>query len=486
MADSQRGEYLERLVVEQAALIVSLQASVALLQERVAVLEKAAGQDSSNSSKPPSSDGVGSREKRAERRAEARAVGRRAGKQPGTPGANLRRRDPDETTVHVPVCCGGCGSGLDAAVVVDTEVRQVIDLIPARVHVTEHVVQRRRCSCGHETAGVFPPAARGAVCWGPEVRALALYLMDRQHLPVARCAELLADVLGAPVSTGWLCGLQLEAAGRLGPFIDEVRGQLVVAAVLCADETGTALATGKAWVHTIATGLLTLLVAHPKRGVEALTDMGILGVYHGVVVHDGWRPYERLGSFDHAQCGAHFLRHLDAAAQVHANQQWTATVRRCLLAARTAAQIAADAGESNVPVKIAKPIRAEYDRAVTAAFALCPPGPPPRRRGTGGWLAWQRDTYNLASRLRNEQDQILRVLTNTAVPFTNNTAERALRMVKIHDKISGTFRSDDHLDAFVAVRSYLQTAAKHEKNLLTALRELFTTGPWIPPRPAPA
>ena len=189
---------------------------VALLQERIAVFEKTVGQDSLNSSKPPSSDGVGPRKKRAERRAEARVVGRKPGKQPGAPGAHLRRRDPDETTAHVPVCCGGCGSGLDEAVVVGTEVRQVIDLIPARVHVAEHVVESRRCRCGLETAGVFPAPARAAACWGPEVRALALYLMDRQHLPVTRCAELLSDVLGAPVSTGWLCSNTLNAA--LIPF----------------------------------------------------------------------------------------------------------------------------------------------------------------------------------------------------------------------------------------------------------------------------
>ena len=177
---------------------------------------------------------------------------------------------------------------------------------------------------------------------------------------------------------------------------------------------------------------------------------------------------------------------MDAAAEVVFNKDWAGTVRACLLAARAAAEIAADAGKRAVPAKIAAAIRADYHHAVTAAFALCPTGPLPRRRGTGGWLAWQRDTYNLASRLRNEQDQILACLTDTRVPFTNNMAERALRMVKIHDKISGTFRSNDHLDAFVTVRSYLQTAGKHGINLLDALRQLFTTGPWIPPRPAPA
>ena len=367
--DVLRAEY-ERLVGEQRVLIE-------LLEARVAVLEKAAGQDSSNSSKPPSSDGVGPRRKRAERRAEARVAGRRPGKQPGAPGAHLRRRDPDEVVVHAPQCCGGCGTDMAVAVVVAVEVRQVVDLIPASVRVTDHVVERRRCGCGYETAGVFPSPARAPVCWGPEVRALAVYLMDRQHLPVMRCAELLSDVLGAPVSAGWLCGVQLEAADRLEPFMDVVRAQLAVAAVLCADEAGTALATGKVWVHTLATGLLTLLVAHPKRGVDAMRDMGILEAYEGTVVHDGWKSYETIGSFNHAQCGAHFLRHLDAAAEVVFNKDWTGTVRACLLAARAAAEIAADAGHRRVPKKITAAIRADYDLAVTAAFRLCPAGPPP-------------------------------------------------------------------------------------------------------------
>jgi transposase len=160
VSDSTRADY-ERVIAEQAVLIVSLRELIEVQAARIAVLEKAAGQDSSNSSKPPSSDGVGPRKKRAERRAEARAVGRRPGKQPGTPGTHLRRRDPDVTIVHAPVCCGGCGTSMDVAVVVGTEARQVIDLIPARVCVSEHVVERRRCACGHETAGV--PAERSRI-----------------------------------------------------------------------------------------------------------------------------------------------------------------------------------------------------------------------------------------------------------------------------------------------------------------------------------
>jgi transposase len=156
-------------------------------------------------------------------------------------------------------------------------VRQVIDVPPVRVTVTDHIAQRRRCGCGTVTTATFPPEAKAPVCWGPEVRALALYLLDHQHLPVERCAELLAELLDAPVSTGWLCQLQLEAAGKLAPFITQIKAQLGTAPVVHADETGTRIGVTKHWVHTLSTRLLTLLVVHPKRGVEALVDMGAPG-----------------------------------------------------------------------------------------------------------------------------------------------------------------------------------------------------------------
>ena len=158
---------------------------------------------------------------------------------------------------------------------VGTVTRQVIDVPPVRVTVTDHVAERRRCRCGTITVGTFPPAARAPVCWGPEVRALAVYLLDRQHLPVERTAELLAELVDAPVSTGWLCQVQLEAAGRLVPFITGLKTRLAAEAVVCADETGTRVGTTKQWVHTLTTRLLTLLVVHPRRGVAALEEIGV-------------------------------------------------------------------------------------------------------------------------------------------------------------------------------------------------------------------
>lgn len=470
-----------------AQRIIELEASLAenqALRDRIAHLEAELNLNSENSSKPPSADPVKPRQSRAERRASARAAGRRQGKQPGAPGANLARRTPDETINHAPVCCGSCGDDLAGAEVVGEVRRQVLEIPEVRVRVSDHVAERRRCACGHETLGSFPPEARAPVCWGPEVRALAIYLMDRQHLPLERTAELLGELLDAPVSTGWLCSVQQEAAGKLAPFITMLKGRLAEAPVVHADETGTRVGLTKRWVHTLATNLLTLLVVHPKRGVEALEDIGILGDYNGTVVHDGWAPYEVFEGATHAQCGAHLIRHLAAVAETPAFSTWCAEMIEILLAAKATSEAAAGEGRPRVGASTAAGLRRRYQSCLDDAFALLPPGPLPRRRHEGGWDVHQRAAFNLATRLRNDDDQVLRLLDDTRVRFDNNIAERALRMVKLHDKISGTFRNDDGAAAFATIRSYIQTAALNGHNRLDALHQLFTTGPWLPPRAA--
>ncbi len=453
------------------------------LADRVRALEAAARADSSTTSKPPSRDGIEVRKKRAERRKDARASKRAAGKQPGAPGRHLARRDPDVTVEHRPAACCGCGADLAGAEVVGTVTRQVVDLPPVTPTVTDHVSYRCRCACGTETLAELPPAARAPVCWGPEVRAFAVYLLVRQHLPVERTAELLADLLGAPVSTGWLCQVQLEAAGRLAPFITELKAQLGSSPVVHADETGTQVGLTKHWMHTLTTRLLTLIAVHPKRGLEAIRDIGILPGYGGTIVHDGYAPYDIFENAKHAQCGAHLLRHLDDVGQAVAFEAWTSQLAGVLIDAKAAAEAAAETGRPAVAEDIAAAIRDRYAATLDVAFALLPPGPPPPRRHTGGWSTAQRKAWNLATRMRDRADDVLRCMADTRVSLDNNVAERALRMVKIHDKVSGCFHSLDGAEAFAAIRSYLQTANNHGENLLGVLRQLFNAGPWMPPVP---
>lgn len=466
------------------ARVAELEAENERLTAKVADLEEERGRHSGTSSKPPSSDTLAQRAKQVEARqaaGKAKAKRRKPGKQPGDRGRNLQRvAEADRTVVHRPQCCAGCGAGLGDATLAGSSSRQVFDLPEQRVTVTDHIAERHRCACGHTTAAAFPAEATAPACWGARVRALAVYLLVRQHLPVARTAELLGDVLGAPVSAGWLAGLPGEAARRLAGFIQRLKALLRRARVIHADETGCRVSGRKWWFHTLATAALTLLICHQRRGAQALIDTAVLPGWDGVVVHDGWAPYDTLDGPDHAQCGAHLLRHLAAVAETASQAAWANHMADILRAAKAANGRAVARGDPAVPRSTAARIRARYRACLDEAFAGLPPGPRPRRRGTGGWLGYQRQAWNLAERMRRLEADILRLLDDTTIPFDNNEAERALRMVKLQQKISGCFRTPEGAHAFAAIRSYLQTAGKQHQNRYRVLIDLFTNGAWLP------
>ncbi len=461
------------------------------LAARVADLERQLGRHSGNSGKPPSSDTVTQRHQqneerlsRAERRRRARAKAkellegkdapkRRPGKQPGEPGSRLEfADDPDAVVEHHPERCSGCGADLAQGEVTGVERRQVFDLPRRRLEVTEHRAATCRCACGATTKAVFPPAARATTCYGPAVRALGCYLVSRQHLPVARAAELLADALGAPVSTGWLAGITLEAAGGLTGFLAELRAQLVAADVLHADETGARISGARWWFHVACTDLVTLLDCHDRRGVAAFEDMAVLPFFSGVLVSDGWKPYWSVGAAEHALCCAHLLRDLASVAQVASQAPWADAMADLLVEAKRAVEAA---GAEGLDRRRLRALRARYTRTLNLGYAANPEPASGRKRD-----AIERESWNLLRRLDTQRTDVQRHWTNPAVPFDNNQAERDVRMVKLQQKISGCFRTLAGARAFCAVRSYLQTAAKHGVGQLDALTRLFNGDPWMP------
>ena len=292
MAGADRSDELlaecARLVAENATLTaenarlsaenVELRSLVERLEARIAELEHRQGRNSGNSSLPPSRDDAEARAAQTAKRQSRRTKsGRRQGKQPGGPGAHLARAaHPDRTVVHSPSACGCCGAGLGDAPISGRESRQVFDLPERRAEVTEHVAERRRCECGTETRADFPAEATAPACFGPAVRAAGLYLMVRHHIPVARAAEILSDLLGVPVSTGFLASLSAEAADGLNNFIDELTGPLANEPVAGADETSVRVAGAKWWFHVCCTALFTFLGVHPSRGIAATDDLNLL------------------------------------------------------------------------------------------------------------------------------------------------------------------------------------------------------------------
>lgn len=477
----------------------ALRAVVGVLEARIAKLERETSRHSGNSGKPPSSDTMADkaaqateRLSRAERKRRARAKAKQLlkgddapkrgpGKQPGDPGKHLPMTDtPDVVIHHEPQACSGCGADLAGGSVLGVERRQVFDLPRRRLDVTEHRAEARRCGCGRTTKATFPPAAKAPACYGPGVRALAVYLMCRQHLPVARVAELLADALGAPVSTGWLAGLNSEAAAGLEGFLAELRCQLIAEDVLHADETGARISGARHWFHVACTSMLTLLDCHPKRGTVAFNDMGVLGLFEGVLVSDGWKPYWSYPALDHALCCAHLLRDLASVAEVPTQTAWADAMADLLVEAKNTLEAALAADQAGLSKAQLRNLRFRYTRILTHAKAANPEPAGDRKRD-----ALEREAWNLLRRFDTQRADIQRHWADPRVSFDNNQAERDLRMVKLQQKISGCFRTMAGAKAFCAVRSYLQTANKHELNLLDVLTRLFNADPWMPATAGP-
>jgi transposase len=481
---------LEAWIAELEALNTAQAATIEALLVRIAELEtRLETKDSGNSSMPPSRDGPDRRQRRAaerdarkQARADAGGTPRPPGKQPGAPGSTLRRRAPDTTVTHSPACCRQCAADLADAVVVGTLCRQVLDIPEPSLVVTDHVIEKRRCRCGHVTAGVFPAEATAAVCWGPRVKAVAVYLMIRQHIPLERAHEALEVLFAAPVSQGSLAAWPIDAAQRLQPFTTELFVLLKQCAVVCADETPIRVGTATGYVHTISTDTLTMLAHHTQRGLEAIVAIGALPGYTGVIMHDGYGVYncDEFTTASHAQCHAHLDRHLvDVGAWVK-HKPWCDQMRRVLWDIQAATRAAVAAGHATVESDVADPLKARYQQTLGLAFEILPPGPPARLRRRDGWHPKDRAAWNLACRFRDQHEQILRLLDDTRIPATNNDAERSLRMCKIHDKIAGRFANPVNAEAFCTIRSYIQTGRKQAQNTLTNLTRIYTETPWLP------
>jgi transposase len=315
------------------------------------------------------------------------------------------------------------------------------------------------------------------------VRALVCYLLVHQHLPVDRAAQLLADVLGAPVATGTLAAAVAEGARELDGFVQVVRDRLAAAPVVHFDETGARVAGRLHWVHSASTGLLSLFTVHTKRGKVAMDAAGVLPGFAGVAVHDGWAPYWRYAHVTHALCGAHLLRELDAVTQ-EPGQGWAAGMAELLVDAKLACDRARAAGVQRVDDQARARLHTRYERLLADGQAANPPPPVNgrRRRRTR-----RSPAARLLARLDTHREEVLRLLDDTRVPFDNNQAERDLRMVKLQQKISGCWRTPAGAEAFLALRSYLSTARKHGRNPLAVLGQLFQGQAWLPPLgPLPA
>ena len=437
--------------------------------------------NSGNSSKPPSRDPAVERSRQAEaRRAKRSRDGkvRRPGKQPGGDGTTLAMvENPDEVVVYAPAVCAGCGGSLTDAEVTATVHRQVVDLPVVTPTVTEHQAQTRRCGCCNTTtAAAFPDGVRAPVSYGPRVKAIVVYLLARQHIPVGRAQEAMADLFGLKISAGTVDACYAEAGRRLEGFIAALVAFLRTLPVLHADETTDRIGTVTCWMHVVSTASYTLIHASATRGLEAVRTAGVLIGYRGVIVHDRLALYWKLTAARHGICSAHLLRDLAQAATVATQKTWAEGLAGLLVEINTACDDARHRGLKTLAPAARNAFNSRYDHLVAAALAANPDPPAGRKRD-----ALARQSYNLAVAFRTHKKPILAFMNNLAVGMTNNQAERDLRPVKLHRKISSCFKSQAGAERFAHVRSYLYTTRKNDIPAIDALTGLFTGNPWMPP-----
>lgn len=444
---------------EKDALIVAL-------LERIEELERRLGLNSSNSGKPPSSDGYKKPSRVTNQREK---TDRKSGGQAGHEGTTLRQvANPNKVIEYVPAVCTGCGGALSIEQATGHQKRQVFDLPEPGVEVTEHRAHICWCqACGTETRAAFPAEVRAAAQYGATVEAVVVYLQAWQLIPEDRLAELMGDVFGVEVATSTVAAMGHRKAQELAGLAEYIEQQVKHAAVKHLDETGYRIAGVLQWLHVASTWLLTCYRTSAKRGAM------LTGV-RGIIVHDFWRPYLTMLGVTHALCNAHHLRELKALIDIE-HEPWARAMHRFLRQVCHAANLVRARQRSLSPRLLAW-LSARYDRILVQGFTFHESQPPlgaglPPRRGR----IRRRTGHNLLLRLRDHKEDTLRFLYDPTVPFTNNQAERDLRMMKVRQKISGGFRSDTGAQTFTTLRTVLSTARKQGWNILATL----TTPPAI-------
>ncbi len=469
---------LSQLRAENATLREQLAVALAELQDLKARLAK----DSHNSSKPPVSDGL--KRPLPQTRSLRRRSGRKPGGQLGHRGETLHlvaTGQVDAVVEHRPTICATCQLPLDeTAAVVGRERRQVHDLPPTRLQVTEHQAVQVQCgACQHLTAAAFPATAPSRAQYGPHLRAWVVYLVTQQCVPYARVRDLLDETYGVRLSLGTLVAWVQQAAQALLPVEAALKQALQQAPVLHSDETGVRRAGRLAWAHVTSTPHLTHYAIHPKRGTAATDAVGILPGYTGVSVHDGWKPYQTYTSCQHALCNVHHLRELTFLEEQY-QQTWATDLKALLSEMRTAVEQARTHGQPRLLPAQRDAFVARYTQTLAVGRAANPPHPPPEHCPRHRGRRKQSPARNLLERLSLGQAQVLAFLDDFTIPFDNNQAERDLRMLKVQQKISGGFRSDTGAEVFARLRGYVSTLRKQGRALLNALESLFTSNPLYP------
>jgi transposase len=457
-------EQLEKL--EKADLIEVIQGLREQLAEQSRLIQQLRDQlakNSQNSSKPPSSDGLKKPKTVSLREAGKRAPGGEVGHQ----GNTLRMvAQADHVVAHGVERCPHCQSDLSSVEAVGQEKRQVFDLPAVQLEVTEHQAAIKQCrACGGVATGHFPAHVSQPTQYGPRLKAQASYFNLYHFIPLARTEELLCDLYGdAPTQAAFLDAHQ-QLLVATAPTRQSIQQAVLAADVVNFDESGLRVEGQLHWLHVASTATLTHYHVHPKRGAEGMAAGAILPEFQGQAVHDHWASYLKFDHCDHTFCNGHHLRELQFIDEQY-QQAWAAELAQLLRTIQR--EVAATPPPAtSLPAARLTDFHAQYDKLIADGLALHPQTAdlPHNPRGRPK----QSPPKNLLDRLKTHKAGVLAFMHDFRIPFDNNQAERDIRMIKVKQKVSGSFRTADGADTFCAIRSYISTARKQGLNVLDSL-----------------
>ena len=448
-------------------------ATIKALEETIRELQSRLGRNSRNSSQPPSKDGFDKPKPKSQRK----RSGRKPGGQEGHPGAHMAvPHEPDEIRQHLPSKCLCCprlaecrGEG---GVFSCGEKRYEVDVVVG-TKVTEHQsLEAVACPYG-ETVGAaaFPENIRAHVQYGDSVAVLAGLLNTYGAVSVNRIHVLLGSLMGVGLSTGTIASMTSQCAAKVGGTLAAIKEMLAKEDVVNFDETGTDVNGRTLWVHNSSTPRLTYQTIDAKRGQAGMEGNGVLTGFHGIAVHDCWKPYWKYGDARHAVCCAHLLRELTWVEEFCEEHAWATRFKSLLLEMKKAKERTMGREVKEISRYYGTKFSKEYDDIVADAEAVCPepPAPPGPRRGRRK----KGKVRSLVERIKALKEPICMFLHNFLVPFDNNQAERDVRNVKTKTKVSGCFRTEDGVQDYLDIMSYLSTGMKHGVSVFDALTAAF-------------
>jgi len=437
------------------------------LLERIEQLEKRLAKDSHNSSKPPSSDGL----KRPNKtRSLKEKSNKKTGGQKGHNGSHLKMvAKPDHTIIHEleKDCC--CGRSLKDTIASGWQKRQVFDLPPLKVEVTEHRAEVKQCACGKKYVADFPAGVNSPTQYGPKIKSHIIYLMVYQHIPYERTVELIDDVFHHSMSQGTLYNVYEACYDGLEQTDRIIKEQIINSDVAHFDETGASINKQNHWIHTASTDDFTYYACHEKRGIQAMNDIGILPEFNGTAVHDFWSSY-LIYECEHALCNSHHLRTLTYIYEQY-QQSWAQDMIKLLIDIKRAVD-EHKPHHNCLSQQMIQEFETSYQQIVNVGYDVNPPPDEQSQKPKRGRKK-RSEPVKLLDRFNEYRNEILAFMYDFDIPFDNNLAERDLRMIKLHQKISGQFRNPFAAAMFCRIRSYISSVKKHNINVMDALIDVF-------------